>query len=318
MLARHAEHLYWAGRYIERAEDTARLLDVTYHGRLESSGDGAEGWRDLLDSLYLQGEFEDRGLKVNEAEVIRFLVFDRENPGSVVSGVARSRESLRSVRDRIPTELWEAVNTFHHGLRARDSGTEAEGSPYTLFRMIKTHCQTIAGVALEAMSRDEGYAFNLLGRLLERAEMTCRMLQVQWAPHDPGGLPVPFQRWVALLKSVSGFEAYLKRYRAEIQAEQVLEFLLMAPDFPRSVLHCLKASEGRLEMLGAGAPNPPQRIAGRERANLEYREIGEVMEEGPRSFLDGVQQGIRQVGEAVDAHFFRSAGDLELHHYEMV
>jgi uncharacterized alpha-E superfamily protein len=166
------------------------------------------------------------------------------------------------------------------------------------------------------MPRDDGYAFSLLGRLLERAEMTCRMLKARYGRLDRDRLPVSFQHWMSLLKSASGFEAYLRRYRAEIQAEKVLEFLLMAPDFPRSVLHCLQAAEGRIRILGPGdGQTPPERMIGRVRAHLEYREVGEVLSDGIDPFLAELQDGIRRVAEAIEEQFFRGAAQLELHTY---
>ncbi|HYB12059.1 MAG TPA: alpha-E domain-containing protein, partial [Myxococcota bacterium] len=165
MLARHAEDLFWAGRYIERAEDTARLLDVTYHGLLESPLlDAESAWCELLELLYLDQAFEAKGLPVTASAVTEFLVLDPDNAGSIVRSVARARDNARNVRERISTELWEAINTLFLELRARDLRADLEREPYQLYGFVKSRCHAISGVSAETMSRDDGWRFFLLGR----------------------------------------------------------------------------------------------------------------------------------------------------------
>ena len=318
MLSRHAEDLYWAGRYIERAEDTARMLDVTYHGLLESPDTGSEqAWRDLLTVLYLDATFPHE--QVTAANVTRFLVLDDTNPGSIVSSVARARENTRGVRDRVSTEFWEAVNRLYLDLQGRDLERDLATQPYEVYRMVKTRCQTISGVAFETMPRDDGYRFQLLGRMLERAEMTCRMLSVRYSEPDEAKAARQFHEWVTVLKSVSAFEAYLKEHRAAVDADRVLEFLLVSADFPRSVLFCLRDAEEELDALvSAERRTAAQRLLGKARAKLEFFDVAEVVEEGLEPFLEGLQEEIWRVGDAIDAHFFKSGADLALHAYEAI
>jgi uncharacterized alpha-E superfamily protein len=315
MLSRLAENLFWMGRYIERAEDTALMLDVTYHGLLESSpAEAGLAWWGLLEVLHLDQAYRDRFGDEGEAtgsRVTKFLVLDAENKGSITSSVERTRENARSVRELVSTELWQAINTFYLDLRARDLRRELERNPHDVYGMVKLSCQTIYGVASETMPRDDGWRFMMLGRMLERAEMTCRLLNVRYAqltanPH------AGFHDWMTVLKSASAFEAYRKSYKASMNPGQVVEFLLFSEDFPRSVLFCLRTAENGLAKLGpaavSGGPllTRPRRLLGRIRAELEYRDLEDLMSEGLQPFLDRVQEEVWAVADAVADQFFRA------------
>jgi uncharacterized alpha-E superfamily protein len=312
MLARHAENLFWGGRYLERAEDTAVLLDVTYHGLLQSPlADAAAVWRELLEVLYLDQVFFATHGEFGGNKVTDFLVLDHKNPGSIVAAVARARENARNVREQISTDLWEAVNTLYLELQARNLKQDLEGEPYELYRWVKSRCQTISGVAAETMPRDDGWRFFTLGRMLERAEMTCRLLGVRFAPGESGP-PVAFHHWVAVLSSVSAFEAYVKAHKGALDPAQVLDFLLLSREFPRSVLVCLQVAERQLARLAPPDTSiAPLRRLSRVRADLEYRERHEL-DDTLTAFLSRLQDDIRQVANAVGAHFFRSEISPEL------
>jgi uncharacterized alpha-E superfamily protein len=316
MLARLAENLFWAGRYIERAEDIALLLDVTYHGLLESPpAEATAAWRDILDVLQVAAAYEDTGRALDDRSVSEFLVLEESVPVSIISCVARARDNARSVRELVSSELWQTVNAFYLDLHARDLRTDLVRNPHGLYGMVKLRCQTIYGVASETMPRDDGWRFMMLGRMLERAEMTCRLLNVRYAQltADPHA---GFHDWVGVLKSASAFEAYRKAYKAQMEPAQVVEFLLFGEAFPRSVLFCLRAAESGLARLGPlGQVTRPQRLIGRIRAELEFRNIDELLAEGLNDFLDRVQEQVWNVADAVADQFFRHElrSDLQLH-----
>ena len=314
MLSRHAEDFFWTGRYLERAEDTARMLDVTYHGLLESPlADPAEGWLGLLRVLQLEDTFPGGRDAVTAAAVAEFLVLDARNAGSIICAVARLRDDARNVRERISTELWEAINAFHLELRARDLRGDLERQPYELYRTVKNRCQTIVGVATETMARDDGWRFLQLGRLLERAEMTSRLLNVRWLQHPASDAGESFRHCVALLRSVAGFEAYMRRCGGAVDAAGAVEFLLCSRDFPRSMLFCVRAAEEELAQLGADArPTHPHRLLGRLRADLEYLEVREILAEGFDGFLETLQLGVLCVADAVATQFFPRGSQDEL------
>jgi uncharacterized alpha-E superfamily protein len=312
MLARHAEDLFWVGRYLDRAEGTAVMLDVTYHGLLQSPlADTTAVWRELLEVLYLDQVFWATHGDFTGPKVTEFLVLDHKNAGAIVSAVARARDNARNVREQISTDLWEAINSFYLELQARDLRADLEREAYELYRWVKGRCRMIAGVAAETMPRDDRWRFFVLGRMLERAEMTCRLLGVRFALFDANG-PVTFHHWVAVLNSVSAFEAYVKAYKGAMDPAEVLEFLLLSRDFPRSVLFCLQAAERQLGRLAPPDESiAPLRRLSRVRADLEYRERNEL-DDRLAVFLGRLQDDIRQVADAVAAHFFRSGISPEL------
>lgn len=317
MLARLAENLFWAGRYLERAEDTARMVDVTYHTLLESPPrEVAEAWLQLLDVLHLTPlyhELHDGDGRASSRTVIDFLVVDERNPGSILSSVTLARENGRSVRELVSSELWEAVNDLHLMMRSRDLRHDLAQQPYDLFQAIKQRCQTISGAAMETMPRDDAWGFLALGRQIERAEMTCRLLNVRYSQLVDGDAPLAFHDWVAVLKSVSALEAFRKRYRASIDAVSVVEFLLLSREFPRSVLFALQTAETQLTHLSRGASSSASRQLGRVRASLQYRDVAELMTAGLPEFLDQVQERIAALSDRVAEEFFRHAPDGVLH-----
>jgi uncharacterized alpha-E superfamily protein len=314
MLSRHAEDLFWLGRYVERAEDTARMLDVTYHNLLESpTTHETSAWKELLEVLYLDATYTG---PLEGRAVSSYLVTDRSNAGSIVSAVGRARDNARGLRDRISTELWEAINVFYLELARTDFVVDVERQAYEVFRSIKSRCQLISGVAAQTMPRDEGYRFMMLGWLLERAEMTCRLLAVRYARLAAKEETMGFHAWVSVLKSVSAYEAYLKAHDASLNPTDVLTFLLLDQEFPRSVLYCLQHVERLFDQLaGADEHNDVERAIGRVRARTQYCDIEAILGGGLDEFLEDLQKEIYQVSNEVEDQYFRVGTDLQLHSY---
>ena len=318
MLARHAENMFWVGRHVERAEDTARLLDVTYHGLLQAGrAEAREAWGDVLEVLHLERPFKEQHGDPTDANVSEFLVVDGTNPGSIVSSVGRARENVRAVRELISSELWEAINTFYLELGSRDLRAELDSHPYQIYALVKRRCQTIAGVAGETMLRDDGWRFLILGWMLERAEMTCRLLRVRYSELATRA-PSALQHWMELLQSASALEAYRRHARGALGAVAVLEFLLMSPLFPRSVLYCVRTAEEELVGLGPhGQASAPLRRLGRLRADLEYEQAQDLLSGDLQAFLDRVQEEVWVVADGIAGHFFRPDTEHELCSFEM-
>ncbi len=314
MLARLAENLFWAGRYAERAEDTARMVDVTYHGLLESPpAEVRLAWVQLLEVLHLDEAYARLHDDVDPAAIIRFLVSDESNPGSVMASVTNARENVRSVRELVSTELWEATNGLYLQLKSRDLAADL-AQPYDLFREVKRGGQLITGVATETMPRDDGWRFMTLGRMLERCEMTCRLLSIRYTALVESAASTAFHHWVAVLKSVSAFEAFRKSYRSSMDPRDVVEFLLLSPVFPRSVLFCLQAGEAQLERLSGGSVGgTARRRLGRVRAAIEYRNVDELLDEGLQDALEQVQVEVLEVAAAVREEFFQQTPVGSLH-----
>lgn len=330
MLARLAENLFWAGRYLERAEHTTRLVDVTYHTLLESpTSQVAVAWGQLLDLVGIAGDADRR--EVDPERALEVLILDRDTPGSVTHAVGRARENARSVRELLSSELWEAVNDLHLSLHRRDLRRDLTDQPHELFHAIRRSCMTIYGTASETMPREEGWRFMALGRMLERATVTCRLVDVRSSQPPTAGPPVPqpsddggaeqahgadrtdFHHWVAVLKSASAFEPYRRRYRASMDPADVVDFLLLAPQSPRSVVFCLSTAHRLLGDLCGARPSRALRQLGRTWASLAYRDLAELSEAGLAPLLRQTQKGIDEVADRVADEFFRHHPDGALH-----
>jgi len=320
MLSRHAEDLFWAGRYLERAEDTARLLDVTYHGLLEGGGsDAPMALQEVLDALHLSSAFRSRHRKVTAAAVEQFLVLDESHSSSIVAAISRARENGRNVREHLSTELWEALNTTYLDLRAEGRAEELAAHPHEFYRRVRSRCQLVAGAASETMARRDAWRFLLLGRLVERAEMTCRLLRVRAPRANGDDAHDDIHYWLVMLNAVSALESYARRFGAEITPARVLEFLVLAPDFPRSVLFCLRGIETQLGGLEGGVAAPALRRAlSRIRAELEYQDVAELLDRGAVAALERTRRGIAEISERIESCYFANGPIPERHVYEAV
>ncbi len=316
MLARHAEDLLWIGRYLERAEDTARMLDVTYHAVLEAQSDRppAELWSELMEILFLEAESE----AIADTDAIGpTLVASTEYPGSIVSLIGRARENSRSAREWLSVEVWESVNELYLNLRERNLASRVRSQPYDLLRSIKAGCQGVTGAAEASMPRGESHRFFRVGQMMERAAITARVLSV-WNRRLGGFTsPAAYAEWVKLLKSVSAYEAYLRDFRASMESDRVLQFLIQSREFPRSVIYCLSVIEEELEALTDGTIGAPsRRAAGRLRAEVEFVDPAALGDDRLGAFLEHVEEAILDVASLVEADYFRPAAAFAMHSYE--
>ena len=316
MLSRHAESLFWTGRQMERAGDTARMLDVTYHALLESPhAEARRAWLDLLDVLALEQAFRERHDHVSARTVSRFLVLDQSSPGAIVPTVGRARENARSVRELLSTELWEAINTFWLELQRRDLERDLDHQPYALYRLVKRRCQEVSGTAADTISHDDGWRFITLGGMLERAQLVCRLLDVRFARYTSGEDELDFYKAVEILKSAAALEAFRKTYPGAMTVANVVSFLLLSPTFPRSVYWSVRSAEQRLQQLQIGAvPGRAWRVLGRLRADLEFTDVSELLIGDLHGFLRRVQVDLRGVGDLVAVQFFRNTEELSVLH----
>lgn len=312
MLARTAEHLFWAGRYLERAESTARLLDVTYHHLLEMTpAEEREGWAEVLEAVALDQEFRVRGEPLRAGPVADFLVADLSNPGSIVSSVARARENARGVREHLAMELWEALNRLHLSLSARDLAYDLVNQPHELYGFVRQGIQGVFGVAHETWAREDSWRFFMLGLFLERAETAARTLRVRQPRHQSD----PAHAWSVTLRSASALQAYRRLYQTP-DVPAIVELLLLSPTLPRSVLFCLSEAEevlGALVEDGASGRSLSLRLLGRVRAELEYADPAELAAGDLCSSLGDIERGIRDVAAAVAAECFSYRIELDLH-----
>jgi uncharacterized alpha-E superfamily protein len=312
MLARTAEYLFWAGRYLERAESTARHLDVTYHRLLEvTPAEEAEAWQDVLVAVGLLDAYSATGYPFSAAPVSEFLVTGPNNRGSIVASVAQARDNARGVREHLAMELWEALNTLHLHLASRDVAYDLAMQPFELYTAVRSGIQGVIGCATETWSREDAWRFFMLGLLLERAEMCVRTLRVRHPRHQADAM----HEWSATLRSASALQAYRRQYRS-FDAAALVELLLLSPTLPRSVLFSLRAAEDILGDLGRGADGERSvglRLLGRVRAELEFADAAELCAGDLEEVLSVVESQIRDVASAVAAERFSYRVELDLH-----
>ena len=241
MLARNAEALYWIGRYVERADDTARILDVTIHQLLEdSSVDPDHTSRVLLHVL----DIEPPDTKLDVWSLTDLVAFRRDAAGgcSIVDAISAARENARSAREVTSTETWECLNTTFNALGERERAAKRLG-PHEFLSFIEGRAAMFAGLADSTLSRDDGYRFMMLGRAIERVDMTVRMLLSRVG--DSASSPA----WVTVLRSAGAHDTYLRTYRGVLDANRVVEFILLDRLFPRSIFYSLKLAEHNLDEL---------------------------------------------------------------------
>jgi uncharacterized alpha-E superfamily protein len=310
MLSRIAESLFWIGRYVERAEDTARILDVHIHHLLEAPATSeAELCHSLLAIMGLADPAPtSTAVTTTARQVTERLAFDRTNPSSIVSSLIAARVNALSVSEAISSEMWEALNVTYHALPSQlELGQRA--TPDVFFRFVRERAAIVAGLTESTMSRDDAWRFLVLGRSLERVDMLARLLATEVAG---GG---PEADWVILLRSCSAHEAFLRTYRREPDPILAAEFLLLDRLFPRSVFCALSAAEERLSELDpvsgrAGTPDDARRILGHLRTTLEFSRIEDLVQDFP-GLLSSLQHGCGASSAAVAARYFRHSALVE-------
>lgn len=308
MLSRVADSIYWMSRYIERAENVARFIGVNLSLMLDQPGD--EQWEPLVTTTGDLEGFRERYGEATRENVIRFLAFDPEYPNSILACLRAARENARSVRPTISSEMWLQVNTFYL-LVEEAAAHSARENPHEFFTEVKTASYLFAGITDATLSRDEGWHFARMGRLLERAEKTSRVLDVKYylllpSPADIGS-PLDELQWAALLRSTSALGMYRRRH-PRLTPHHVVDFLLLDRWFPRSVHYCLLKSEDSLHAITGTLPgtfgNTAERRLGLLRAELAYARVEDVVRGGLHEFVDSLQVKLNLVGDAVHASLF--------------
>lgn len=310
MLSRVADSIYWINRYVERAENVSRFVEVNLHLLLDSPGGSAQQWEPLVVTTGDQKLFQERYGEATAENVLKFLTFDSEYPNSIRSCVKSARENARSVREIISSEMWEQLNEFY--LMVEDVAQSEESSElYGFFPEVKMASHLFAGVMEATMSHNEGWHFGRLGRFLERADKTARILDVKYFILLPSvaavGSPLDNLQWIALLRSASAYEMY-RKCQHMIHPSGVVEFLVLHPEFPRSIRCCLLQAEQSLNKI-TGSPVgswqlSSERQLGKVRSHLDYLTLDEIFQIGLHEFLDNLQNDLNHVGSAITENFF--------------
>lgn len=311
MLSRVADSLYWMSRYIERAENIARFVDVNQAMALEPGELEVDPWAPLI---YASGDwprFAERYGQATRESVLRFLTLDAEYPNSLVSCTRAARENARTVRESISTPMWEEINKLYLLVNRAVRELSPAELNYEFYNQVKLASQLFVGVTDGTLSHGEGWQFVRLGRLIERADKTSRILDVKtygWS-HDrpPGDVQQTVVQWTALLQSVSGLEMY-RKVHGRIRPTDVMEFLLLDREFPRSIRYCLRFAEESLRLMTGSSTgtfaNRAEQLLGRLRSGLDYTSIDDVLVDGLHAYIDRLQNQLNQVGDAIRESYF--------------
>ena len=309
MLSRVADSVYWMARYIERAENVARYVDVSLESSLDGPNNPGKQWMPLVaaagdQGLFLEKYGEGMAARDRGAAIMRFLAFDQDYPNSIVSCVTKARENARQVRGSLALEAWEHLNKFYHYLNSPEARRRVAESPHDFFTEIRTASYLFEGIVESTMSRGEEYNFLKLGRSLERADQTSRILDVKYfillpTPADVGSV-VDDLLWAALLHSVSGYEMFRKRH-GRIVPEKVVDFLVLDREFPRAILYSLeRAEECLLNCLFV--VNEQRLFGGDQEVRVAVRSVFHPTDVGETA------DGLVHVVEAEDDSYFSKPG----------
>jgi uncharacterized alpha-E superfamily protein len=310
MLSRVAGSIYWLNRYVERAENIARFVDVNLNLLLDSPVGVEQQWAPLVMTTGDQQLFKERYGAATAENVVQFLTFDSEYSNSIISCLRMARENARSVREIISSEMWERVNGFYLMVKETSQAPPLSQLP-GFFAEVKLASHLFAGVMDATMTHNEGWHFGQLGRFLERADKTARILDVKYFILLPSakdiGTALDELQWIALLKSASGYEMY-RKCQHRISPQDIAKFLILDRDFPRSIQFCLLEAEKSLSCITENAPgrwsSPADRTLGKLRSELDFMTIEEIFKRGLHEFLDETQVQLNRVGRGIFETFF--------------
>ena len=306
MLSRVANHNYWMERYLERAENTARLIQVNTHLLLDLPRNVTLGWEPIIDMLSFRDVFYDLYKEADEKSVIKFMVTDTANPGSIINCLAAVRENARIIREIIPSEAWEQINNLYIAAKADGQSVLTRRHRFNCLHRIIVANQTITGLLGGTMLRGEGYAFLRLGRHLERTDMTSRIIDVRSASLLPDLSPEQsaFEniQWMGVLKSLTAYQMYRQEMRIRINRADVLEFLINNRQFPRSLQHGLmQIGKCLLELPNSDSISQQVEALSEE---LQQLDTHELTQDRLHEVIDDIQLGVVKLHQAIDSQYF--------------
>lgn len=315
MLSSTADHLYWKARSMERAENTARMLDVTYRMSLlkQVVVEPHHEWRAMLSISGLHEDFEARYPDPSAKNVMHFMALDEKNPGSIYNSIFNARENARAVRGSITSEMWEALNQTWLEMRRIHAEGIAEDGISRFFDWVKERSHLSRGIAHGTLLRGDAYRFLRLGTFFERADNTARILDVKYhillpSLSDVGGA-ADYYQWGALLRSVSAFESYRKVYRDQITPKRVAELLILRPDMPRSLTACMNEVNRLMKEINGPRSGELSRRCGLLHAELSFGSIDDIFARGLHEYLSEFLERIYELGDLINTTYFWSTDE---------
>jgi uncharacterized alpha-E superfamily protein len=315
MLSRVADSLYWMTRYIERAENNARILDVNLQVTLDSDEAGADAelyaWQPILATLEDVKVFKSVYEAINGDTVCDFVTFETNNPNSIWSCIAAARENARTVREYISSEMWERINSLYLWLKSETYRDLVGSAGIDFYRHVVDQCHQFHGTTDQTLTHGEGWDFMQVGKFIERADSASRILDLKYhilLPHgEQVGGTVDIVQWQAVLRSCSAFEAYRKVYTGAVTPWSVAEFVILHDRFPRSLRFCIDSLDTALHRISgcdrAHYSNQAERLSGRLCGELNYVTTGEIFARGMHEYLDAIQQRLLEIGNAMHQQY---------------
>lgn len=306
MLSRVADSVYWMSRYVERAENVARFIDVNFQLMLDAPSGQDQQWAPLVATTGDHEDFFAREVTATEEKVIRFLTFDGQSPNSILSCLRAARENARSVREIISSEMWLQLNRFYLMVKSAAETPGGMGHSQDFYEAVKQASHLFTGITDATMTQGEAWHFSRLGRMLERADKTSRILDVKYflllRSAEDVGTPFDDIQWAAVLRSASAFEMYRKKH-GRISPRGVVDFLMLDSEFPRAVRYCLSAARDSLHAI-SGTPlgtfrHPPERLLGQLCSDLSFTTLDEILKNGLHEYVDGLQARMNQVSTGI-------------------
>jgi uncharacterized alpha-E superfamily protein len=311
MLSRVADSIYWMSRYVERAENVARFIEVNLQLMLDGTSGAGQQWEPLVNTTGDSEVFNKRFTEATQQNVIHFLTFDAENSNSIFSCVRAARENARTIREIISSEMWLQLNKFYLMVTAAAQNSSAQADPHEFFSEVKNASHLFNGLAAATMTHGEPWHFYQMGLMLERADKTSRILDVKYfillRSVQDVGTPFDDIQWAAVLRSASAFEMYRKRH-GRIAPKSIVEFLLLDREFPRAIHFCLLTARNSLHAI-SGTPagtfrHSPEKLLGQLCSDLSFTSVDEIINSGLHEYLDDLQTRMNQVGAGIYETFF--------------
>lgn len=309
MLSRVADSAFWMSRYVERAESIARIVNVNLQLLLDLPArqveDAAGHWPRVVACLGDDAEFRKRKLPADADVVTDFLLFDRTNPNSIASCLASARENARTIRELITSEMWEQVNRTHLWFGSRAAQQFYQRNTYEFFQRVMKSLQLFQGITDSVMHRGEGWEFIQLGKFLERADKTSRIMDDKFFLRsvDRKGMADTVPQWSAILRSCNARQTYLRLYASAVEPGKVVELLTLNAAFPRSILFCMLHVDQALRRISGVAPgqftNPAEKLSGRLLSEIGFSTVDEVWEKGLHRAMDDFQVRLNDIGGAI-------------------
>ncbi len=319
MLSRVADSILWMSRYIERAENVARFIDVNQKLTLGFQKGLQTQWEPLIHTTGDEELFSQLCGEFTQENVVNFLIFEDRNPNSIVSCLKFARENARCVRENLSIAIWEAINKFYLIVKEFPRDPIVLQHPHRLLDVVKQQSQLIVGAAETTLSHGDAWNYARLGRFIERGDKTSRILDVKYyillpTVHDVGGT-LDIIQWSALLNSTSGLQMY-RRQHGRIRPKKVVEFLVLDRQFPRSMHYCLIHANEALRELSGSQPyaysNQAERLLGRMKTNMDYLSVNDIVNQGLHEFIDNYQRQLNDLGVLINDVIFTTVQQSQM------